>query len=65
MSGRTLGRASWLLAVALLVAGCQSQGPAELAGKAIDSAGRDIRDTVNPGGPAEKAGRNIDRALNK
>jgi hypothetical protein len=65
MSGRTIGRASWLLATALFAAGCQSQGPAERAGKAIDNAARDARDAVKPGGPAEQAGRNIDRALNK
>jgi len=49
----------------LALAGCQNEGPAEKAGKGIDNAARDVKDTVAPGGPAEKAGRSVDRALNK
>jgi hypothetical protein len=42
--------------------GCQ-EGPAERAGKQIDNAAREARDTVNPpSGPAEAAGRKIDDA---
>jgi len=60
----------FLLCAALLVplaslSGCQSEGPAERAGKGVDNAARDLKDAVNPGGPAEKAGRSVDRALNK
>jgi len=49
----------------LALTGCQSQGPAERAGKGVDNAARDLKDAVNPGGPAEQAGRNVDRAINK
>jgi hypothetical protein len=45
--------------------GCQSEGPAEQAGKSVDRVGRDIKDAVSPPGPAEKAGRAVDDALNK
>ncbi len=60
----------FLLCAALLAplgsfSGCQSEGPAERAGRSVDNAARDLKDAVNPGGPAEKAGRSVDRALNK
>ncbi|MFO0889267.1 MAG: hypothetical protein U0790_09025 [Isosphaeraceae bacterium] len=46
----------------LPLAGCQ-EGPAERAGKQIDNAARDARDTINPpSGPVEAAGRKIDDA---
>ena len=46
----------------LVGAGCH-EGPAERAGKQVDRAARDVRDTVNPpSGPAERAGRQVDRA---
>ncbi len=45
------------------VAGCESKGPAEQAGKSIDKAAQDVKDAVNPPGPAEKAGRAVDGAL--
>ena len=47
------------------VAGCESKGPAEQAGKSIDKGVRDVKDAVNPPGPAEKAGRAVDGALKK
>jgi hypothetical protein len=43
--------------------GCESKGPAEKAGEAIDKGIQDAKDAVNPPGPAEKAGRNLDKAL--
>jgi hypothetical protein len=45
--------------------GC-NEGPAEQAGKRVDEAARDVRDTVNPpSGPAEAAGRKIDDATGR
>jgi hypothetical protein len=46
----------------LPLVGCQ-EGPAERAGKQIDNAAREVRNTVNPpSGPVEAAGRKIDDA---
>ena len=47
------------------VAGCESKGPAEQAGKSIDKGVQDVKDAVNPPGPGEKAGRAVDGALKK
>jgi hypothetical protein len=49
----------------LVGVGC-NEGPAERAGKQVDQAARDVRDTVNPpSGPAEAAGRKIDDATGR
>ena len=48
---------------AVMLPGCEKQGPAERAGKKIDDAGQAVKDKVDPPGPAEKAGRKIDRAV--
>jgi hypothetical protein len=41
-----------------------SEGPAESAGRSLDKAGQNIRDTVDPPrGPVERMGRSIDRAM--
>ena len=49
----------------LPLVGCQ-EGPAERAGKQVDNAARQVRDTVNPpSGPAEAAGRKIDDATRR
>jgi hypothetical protein len=53
-----------LLAGAPLV-GCESEGPAEKAGKSVDDAATKVKDTVNPPGPGEKAGREVDKAVGK
>jgi hypothetical protein len=45
------------------LAGCESEGPAEKAGKSIDNGIKNARDAVTPPGPAEQAGRNLDKAL--
>jgi hypothetical protein len=44
-------------------AGCESQGPAEKAGKSIDEGVQSAKDAVNPPGAAEKAGRAVDKTL--
>jgi hypothetical protein len=55
-----------LAALSMLVlaplAGCESEGPAEKAGKDIDAGIQKAKDAVNPPGPAEKAGRALDKA---
>jgi hypothetical protein len=43
--------------------GCESEGPAEKAGKSIDRGVQNAKDAVNPPGPIEKAGREVDKAL--
>jgi hypothetical protein len=65
MKDRMIRGVALLLLMSMIpLAGCQNEGPAERAGRAVDSAARDIKDAVSPGGPMEKAGRNVDRALN-
>jgi hypothetical protein len=50
-------------AAVVLIAGCETKGPAERAGERIDRGIEDARDAVNPpAGPAERAGRAADRA---
>ena len=44
-------------------AGCESEGPAEKAGKAVDQSVQNAKDAVNPPGAAEKAGRAVDKAV--
>ena len=44
-------------------AGCESEGPAEKAGKAVDQGVQNAKDAVNPPGAAEKAGRAVDKAI--
>ncbi|MDN3566328.1 hypothetical protein ACFQY5_25195 [Paeniroseomonas aquatica] len=59
-----------LLLPALVIAGlglaaCERQGPAERAGRSLDRAGENLRDTVDPPkGPVERLGRSVDRAVN-
>ena len=49
----------------LPLVGCQ-EGPAERAGKQVDDAARQVRDTVNPpSGPIQAAGRKIDDATRR
>src|SRR5262249_33623052 len=65
MKNRLIWGASVLLIAMAAVSGCQSEGPAENAGKQLDKAGRDLKGAVVPPGPAEKAGRAVDDAINK
>jgi hypothetical protein len=56
-----------LLVPALLLglAACQQEGPAERAGRSVDRAGQNVRDTLDPPrGPVERMGRSVDRAVN-
>ncbi len=52
-----------MLGALAALAGCESKGPAETAGKSIDQGIQNAKDVVNPPGPGEKAGRNLDKAL--
>jgi predicted small secreted protein len=61
---RTLLLTIPMLALALGIAGCQQEGPAERTGSSLDKAGQKLQDTVDPPqGPAQSAGRKLDRAL--
>ncbi|MFC4169490.1 hypothetical protein [Teichococcus aestuarii] len=41
-----------------------SEGPGESAGRSLDRAGENIRDTIDPPkGPGERLGRSVDRAF--
>ncbi|MBV8097462.1 MAG: hypothetical protein JO110_30305 [Acetobacteraceae bacterium] len=53
-----------LILVSLAAAACsdREEGPATKAGQAVDQAGQNVKDAIDPG-PAQKAGRSIDRAL--
>ena len=55
---------SLLVGSFVLLAGCESKGPAEKAGESIDRGVQNVKDAVVPAGPAEKAGRAVDRAVN-
>ena len=69
MSQVTKPRLALFAALSMLAAvsfgGCESEGPAEKAGKNIDSGVQKAKDTLNPPGPAEKVGRDIDKAAGK
>jgi len=52
-----------MLGALMGLAGCESEGPAEKAGKSIDKGIKNAKDAVSPPGPAEQAGRNLDKAL--
>lgn len=53
-----------LAVIALGLAACHQEGPAERAGRNLDNAGQRIGDALNPPqGPAQSAGRKVDRAL--
>jgi hypothetical protein len=54
--------AALLLGGFVSFAGCESEGPAEKAGKSIDKGIQNAKDAVSPPGPAEQAGRNLDKA---
>ena len=57
----TLAVAAWL---ALGLAACHQEGPAERAGEKLDTLGQKASDAVNPPqGPAQSVGRTIDRTL--
>lgn len=51
------------LVVCLCFTGCESEGPAEKAGKSLDKGIENVKDAVTPPGPAERAGRNLDKAI--
>jgi hypothetical protein len=56
-----LAAAVWL---ALGLAACHQEGPAERAGKNLDTLGQKASDALNPPqGPAQSVGREIDRTL--
>ncbi len=69
MSKETKHRFVSLAALSMLVViplfGCESEGPAENAGKNIDAGIQKAKDTISPPGPAEKVGRDIDKAAGK
>ncbi|MCQ4161411.1 hypothetical protein NON00_15940 [Roseomonas sp. GC11] len=52
------------LLLALPLAAC-NEGPAERAGRNVDNAAQNLRDTIDPPrGPGERLGRSLDRATN-
>ena len=60
-----LFRAAIVLLPLLAVTACHQPGPAERAGRSLDSAAAQTRDTLEPPtGPVERAGRAVDRAAN-
>lgn len=65
MKTRLVWSTALLLVTLPPLTGCQKEGPAEQAGKGVDKAVRDVKDTVSPPGPVEKAGRAVDDTLRK
>lgn len=65
MNKRLVWSAGVLLMSLAPLVGCQNEGPAERAGKGMDNAVRDVKDTIKPPGPVEKAGRAVDDAIKK
>jgi hypothetical protein len=65
MNQRVIRTAAALFLSLAPLTGCREEGPAERAGKGVDSAVRDVKDAVNPPGPVEKAGRAVDDAFKK
>ncbi len=69
MSKLTKFRLSFFAALPILavvcLGGCESEGPAEQAGKNIDAGVQKAKDTINPPGPGEKVGRALDKAAGK
>ena len=65
MTTRNLSSISTLTALmltgVLFTAGCESEGPAEKAGRKVDKSVQDAKDAINPPGPAAKAGRALDK----
>jgi hypothetical protein len=52
------------VALALGLAACHQEGPAEQAGQKLDNLGQKASDALNPPqGPAQSVGRKVDRAL--
>jgi hypothetical protein len=49
----------------VLFGGCETKGPAEKVGEAVDRAADRAAEAVDPSGPAEKAGEAIDRAASR
>ena len=47
--------------IVLALGGCESEGPAERAGKQLD---KTVDELTKPMGPAEQAGEKIDKAVN-
>ena len=49
--------AAFMVGGTFLLAGCESEGPAERAGEQVDKGVQKAKDAINPPGPMEKAGR--------
>ncbi len=60
---RVLGSALLVLGGALVVVGCEREGPVEKAGKKVDETLEAAKDKLNPQGPLEKAGKKVDQAV--
>ena len=63
LSPKKLSLVALTFLLTLTLVGCQPEGPAEKAGKGLDNAGKDLKNSVDPRGPAQKAGDKIDEAV--
>ena len=48
---------------ALLLTGCEREGPAERAGKQIDETVENLGQSIKRDGPVERAGEEVDKAI--
>jgi hypothetical protein len=66
---RRIPRAALAAVLLLAGAGCREEGPAERAGRAIDDAAREAKDSLRElagdDGPLERTGRKADETLEK
>jgi hypothetical protein len=60
---RVLGSALLVMGAVVVGVGCEREGPVEKAGKKVDQAVEETKDTLNPEGPVEKAGKKVDQAV--
>jgi hypothetical protein len=60
----SLLRTAAILVPVLAVTACYQAGPAERAGRSLDSTAAQTRDTIDPpSNPVDRAGRELDRAV--
>jgi hypothetical protein len=64
ISPKKLGMGALTFLFATMLVGCEPPGPAQKAGKGLDDAGKDIKNSLDPRGPAQKAGESIDKTIN-
>ena len=63
ISPKNFGMGALTFLFAAMLIGCEPAGPAEKAGKGLDDAGKDIKNSLDQRGPAQKAGDAVDKTV--